>query len=150
MAKRKAISNAKRFRVLYRDNFRCQYCGATANEARLEVDHITPLAKGGSNDESNLITACSICNNGKSANELSKQEFEGIYLKRLQREILAYMDDYIDAQYLFTPLNDMYREYGYEAVVNAINEALDGRQLESLMGVAKAIVDIRAKLLGVE
>ena len=52
--------------VLKRDNFRCVYCGVTSKEARLEVDHIIPFAKGGSNDPINLQTLCQECNKGKS------------------------------------------------------------------------------------
>ncbi len=33
--------------------------------ARLEIEHIVPLAKGGSNDESNLWLACPLCNRHK-------------------------------------------------------------------------------------
>jgi 5-methylcytosine-specific restriction endonuclease McrA len=31
----------------------------------LEVDHIVPLYKGGTNDDSNLVAACHDCNQGK-------------------------------------------------------------------------------------
>jgi hypothetical protein len=34
--------------------------------ARLEIEHIIPLAKGGSNDETNLWLACPLCNGHKS------------------------------------------------------------------------------------
>lgn len=34
--------------------------------ARLEIEHIVPLARGGSNDESNLWLACPICNAHKA------------------------------------------------------------------------------------
>jgi 5-methylcytosine-specific restriction endonuclease McrA len=34
--------------------------------ARLEIEHIRPLAKGGRDDESNLWLACPICNSHKS------------------------------------------------------------------------------------
>jgi hypothetical protein len=34
--------------------------------ARLELEHIIPLAKGGSDDEENLWLACPICNGHKS------------------------------------------------------------------------------------
>ena len=34
--------------------------------ARLEIEHIVPLSKGGSNKESNLWLACPICNRHKS------------------------------------------------------------------------------------
>ena len=33
--------------------------------ARLEIEHIIPLAKGGSNDETNLWLACPLCNSHK-------------------------------------------------------------------------------------
>lgn len=34
--------------------------------ARLEIEHINLISKGGSNDESNLWLACSICNRQKN------------------------------------------------------------------------------------
>ena len=34
--------------------------------ARLEIEHIIPLAKGGTDEESNLWLACPICNSHKS------------------------------------------------------------------------------------
>jgi 5-methylcytosine-specific restriction endonuclease McrA len=57
-----------RFTVLQRDSFRCRYCGRTATEPGvvLHVDHIVPVAAGGATSESNLVTACSDCNLGKS------------------------------------------------------------------------------------
>lgn len=45
-------------RVLERDGYACVQCGATAP---LEVDHIVPLAGGGSNEMSNLRTLCRAC-----------------------------------------------------------------------------------------
>lgn len=64
--KRQAISKRKRFEVLKRDNFTCQYCSSKPPKVPLEVDHIVPVSKGGKNDMSNLITACLDCNRGKS------------------------------------------------------------------------------------
>jgi hypothetical protein len=54
-----------RFMILERDNFTCRYCGATPPDVRLEVDHVHPESQGGSDDPSNLVTSCSICNIGK-------------------------------------------------------------------------------------
>lgn len=52
--------------VLNRDGHRCQYCGRSPQDgARLEIDHVIPLAKGGTSSISNLITACFECNRGK-------------------------------------------------------------------------------------
>ena len=55
-----------RFRVLRRDNFTCQYCGRSAPDVELHVDHKVPFADGGSDSLSNLVTACAECNLGKS------------------------------------------------------------------------------------
>jgi 5-methylcytosine-specific restriction endonuclease McrA len=51
--------------VFQRDNYRCQSCGETNQETQLTIDHIIPLAKGGSNDLSNLQTLCLKCNQSK-------------------------------------------------------------------------------------
>lgn len=69
--KRENISKKLRFEVFKRDSFTCQYCGAKAPDVILEVDHIKPVAKEGSSDILNLITACKACNAGKSDRELS-------------------------------------------------------------------------------
>lgn len=68
---RKGISKKARFEVFKRDSFQCQYCGANAPDVLLQVDHIKPVAKGGTNELSNLITSCQPCNSGKSDIELS-------------------------------------------------------------------------------
>lgn len=55
-----------RFVVLQRDNFTCQYCGRSAPEVILNVDHIYPSSLGGKTIIENLITSCRECNVGKS------------------------------------------------------------------------------------
>jgi HNH endonuclease len=47
---------------------RCGYCLSPQHlvMARLEMEHIIPLAKGGSNAEATLWVACPICNRHKS------------------------------------------------------------------------------------
>jgi 5-methylcytosine-specific restriction endonuclease McrA len=60
------LTNRQRFEILKRDGFTCQYCGRKPPEVTLEVDHIFPVDKGGTNDPSNLITSCYDCNRGKS------------------------------------------------------------------------------------
>lgn len=51
--------------VLERDNYQCQSCGKKNTKSRLNIDHIIPLATGGSNDISNLQVLCSQCNQKK-------------------------------------------------------------------------------------
>jgi 5-methylcytosine-specific restriction endonuclease McrA len=61
------IPASVRVYVLERDRHQCQSCGKTEQETELTVDHIIPLAMGGSNDISNLQTLCRQCNQRKSA-----------------------------------------------------------------------------------
>lgn len=70
MAVRKPISKKVRFEIFKRDKFTCQYCGKSAPDVILEVDHIKPVAEGGTNDFLNLITSCRDCNRGKGKAEL--------------------------------------------------------------------------------
>lgn len=84
MAQRKALSKKLRFEVFKRDNFTCQYCGAKAPDAILEVDHITPVSKGGTNNILNLITACKGCNSGKTNIPLS--DYSAVSKQRKQAE----------------------------------------------------------------
>jgi hypothetical protein len=65
LKKRSPITNAVRFRVLAESGFRCAYCGASSKEARLEIDHLIPFSRGGSDDVCNLVAACFRCNRGK-------------------------------------------------------------------------------------
>lgn len=68
----RCISPSKRWDVMHRFGFQCVYCGRTAKEAVLEVDHVIPIAEGGTNDEHNLVPACAQCNMGKGAKRLSQ------------------------------------------------------------------------------
>jgi len=65
-AKRIKLQPSLRFKILHRDQYRCQTCGASAaGGADLHIDHILPVSKGGTNDESNLRALCSECNIGR-------------------------------------------------------------------------------------
>lgn len=70
-AKRKNLSKGLRFDVFKRDQFTCQYCGQKPPDVVLQVDHIRPVALGGTNDVLNLVTSCEACNQGKKAKLLN-------------------------------------------------------------------------------
>lgn len=72
----KPLGARVRFQVLHRDRFTCQYCGARAPHVRLEVDHVVPRVRGGSDDPANLVTACFTCNQGKHASELDMPTYD--------------------------------------------------------------------------
>jgi hypothetical protein len=68
---REVIPLSLRFEVLNRDGFTCQYCGGTPQGGYvLHVDHRVARSAGGKTVLSNLITACWLCNIGKSATNL--------------------------------------------------------------------------------
>lgn len=64
------ITPKVRFRVLTRDHFTCQYCGRSAPDVRLEIDHVEPVSRGGRNRLDNLKAACFECNRGKHDQEI--------------------------------------------------------------------------------
>lgn len=56
------IPASVRQRVFARDNHTCLFCGSRED---LTLDHYVALSLGGTNDESNLVTACRSCNSRK-------------------------------------------------------------------------------------
>lgn len=61
------MTDSLRYDILWRDGYKCQICGITAKDgAKLHVDHIIPIAKGGKTVPDNLQTLCERCNLGKS------------------------------------------------------------------------------------
>ena len=66
--KRNGIHKDIRKRLLLEANHSCQQCGAMeSNGATLEVDHIVPISKGGSDDYENLQILCATCNRKKGS-----------------------------------------------------------------------------------
>ena len=58
--KKRSVSPALRKKIFMRDGGVCRVpgCGGTS---LIEVHHVKPLSKGGGNDPSNLLLACSLC-----------------------------------------------------------------------------------------
>lgn len=66
----------------------CAYCGTKLRKSDVDVDHITPKARGGSNSLSNLTASCSHCNRSKGS--LDDVEYE-------IRKDFEYLKEYDDA-----------------------------------------------------
>lgn len=149
MSDRKKLSKRVRFEVFKRDRFTCQYCGGKAPDVILQVDHVRPLADGGTDDFLNLVAACIDCNGGKGARRLDRSDevarrrdqAEALQERREQiammaqwREELLRLDDveldslckFIGAYGDFSPnehgrsgLRKWIRKYGFEEVLTA-------------------------------
>lgn len=89
---RRLMTDSLRYDVMHRDQFRCQLCGATAEDGvKLHVDHILPVSKGGKTELSNLRTLCERCNMGKgskieNAKPFPKQDEPSIISPAMERK----------------------------------------------------------------
>lgn len=73
-----AVSKRLRYEILRRDNHTCRYCGASAPDVPLRVDHVTPVALGGTDTPDNLVTSCEPCNSGKSSATVDSAVVAGV------------------------------------------------------------------------
>ena len=65
---RTAVPKSVMIKILKRDFHKCCICGASPSNdtlVDLEIDHIKPVSKGGSNNPENLWTLCTHCNRSK-------------------------------------------------------------------------------------
>lgn len=97
---------AKRVKLLKEHPY-CTLCGARPgknSEVELDIDHIEPVSKGGSDEESNLQVLCAQCNRAKGNHLIiSSVEVHANHLSRsaqcifcnLPKERIKYQDNYI-------------------------------------------------------
>lgn len=65
---RALMTGRLRQQIKERDDYTCRYCGNSTHKEPnllLEIDHIVPVAKGGTTEEKNLQTLCWKCNRSK-------------------------------------------------------------------------------------
>lgn len=98
-----AVSKRLRYEILRRDNHTCRYCGQSAPDVKLTVDHVLAVALGGKDEASNLVAACQDCNTGKSSTGVSEQLVEDV------------KDDAIRHAAMIT--------YAYEVLVEKLDQA---------------------------
>jgi len=92
----RAISKEMRARVLERNGFTCQMCGAAAGDPdpfhptrtiRLTIGHIVDFSKGGKSEFGNLRAECTNCNEGLQNTSLPKPSRIEV-LKQIRRATL--------------------------------------------------------------
>jgi ATP adenylyltransferase len=78
------VPGTMRYEVLKRASFRCELCGVGADEKALEVDHIVPRNKGGTDAPENLQALCYSCNATKR--DRDDTDFRGMGMKYAHRQ----------------------------------------------------------------
>lgn len=112
LAEKKPIGKKLRAEVFKRDSFCCQYCGRSAPDVILEVDHLKPIPEGGKNEMRNLITTCRECIRGKenarkdnsqmviarkaAMDDWNEKRFQMEMMLQWKRESEKLMDEQID------------------------------------------------------
>ena len=86
------ISNAKRKKVYQRDGWRCALCDSTRY---IQVHHVVPRGKGGTNGMHNLITLCSDCHALAHGVDLRGW---GAKAEDAEQGIVVYLSDYYAEQ----------------------------------------------------
>lgn len=66
-----------RLRVALAHGYRCVDCGRVWDAQRDQIDHVTPLEQGGSNDDGNLAPRCDGCHKAKTASEAATRSGRG-------------------------------------------------------------------------
>ncbi len=82
------IPDSIRYRVLKESGGRCALCGATKKDSLLDVDHIKPRSKGGTNDIENLQVLCAKCNRSKGNKD--DTDFRSMPLEKIDDCIFCY------------------------------------------------------------
>jgi DnaD/phage-associated family protein len=140
----RSISSSLRFETFQRDQHTCQYCGRRPPEVELEVDHLIPVAKNGTDDPENLVTSCKDCNRGKSAkliaglpgNKTIEDRRTEIREQRLseldaRRENLALVLDHWKSRrgYLSSydekAIHSLIERYDADSIIRALDIAID-------------------------
>ena len=80
---RKGLKNE----LMRRQSNTCVYCGARRIARSMDIDHMTPIVRGGSNDDSNLQVICRPCNQRKGP--MTDMEFRERYTRLVPRQSLT-------------------------------------------------------------
>jgi hypothetical protein len=72
---RSPFTTSQRHAVLKRFEFKCNKCKCEIKDNTYEIDHIRPLANGGTNKANNLQPLCKACHGDKCSNEHESGEY---------------------------------------------------------------------------
>lgn len=86
----------RRLTVLVRDSNTCVYCTTALSEDTFVLDHLVPVAKGGSNKKHNLVAACEVCNRRRSDSDPVQFLRENYRQQLLTQDEFLRQKDYIE------------------------------------------------------
>lgn len=138
---REPIPRKLRHEVFQRDGYRCRECGASKDEATLEIDHILPVAKGGTNDIDNLQTLCRECNRKKYTDEWVGGETD---LEIANNELALLKQRLIELQEGLDNANTEDEEIELEYDIMILNEEISNIQSKIEL-LSKEVVEIKQK-----
>jgi len=88
--------SARRLMILSRDGEACVYCTAALSEDNFVLDHLVPVARGGTNRRGNLVAACEVCNRRRSESEPVRFLRENYRQQLLTQDEFLRQKDYIE------------------------------------------------------
>jgi 5-methylcytosine-specific restriction endonuclease McrA len=86
----------RRLVILARDGHTCVYCTAVLSEDSFVLDHLLPVARGGTNKKHNLVAACESCNGRRSESEPVQFLRENYRQQLLTQNEFLRQKDYIE------------------------------------------------------
>lgn len=82
---RRKLSQSERQQIHNKCNGHCAYCGRELEYKDMQVDHMTPISRGGADALSNMLPACRSCNHYKAT--LTVEGFRQ-YLSRIAHRLM--------------------------------------------------------------
>ncbi len=87
----------RRLVVLARDGHSCIYCTTALTEENFVLDHLVPVAKGGTNRKHNIVTACDDCNRRRSDSDPVQFLRENYRQQLISQGEFLRQKDYVEA-----------------------------------------------------
>lgn len=87
----------RRWVVVTRDHHACVYCTTALTEENFVLDHLVPVAKGGTNRKHNLVAACEVCNRRRSDSDPIQFLRENYRQQLISQEEFLRQKDYVEA-----------------------------------------------------
>ncbi|WP_290703905.1 RNA-guided endonuclease IscB [Ferroplasma sp. Type II] len=124
---------------------KCVYCGKT--NVPLEIEHLTPKSRGGSNTVDNLAISCHECNQRK--NNLTAEEFGYPEVRKTASMPLRDATFMNTVRWKLTQLTEAIHTFGYITKKNRISPGLDKSHANDAFVIAGGTTQARSTVFNV-